>query len=157
MSNNQGRSWRPEKKSHQRDTRRRLLSALGILLAALVGALVYLLSGPAVPQLHFVVVTERGFRLDETALTPLPVGATTLNATRLFALAERFREVNDKRIGPGEIHVSVADFVKGDALPHKVTLVIYCAADAWCVPDPENPEKTVLELLPAKFSDKPVS
>ena len=156
MSNNQGRSWRPEKKSHQRDTRRRLLSAVGILLAALVGALVYLLSGPAVPQLHFVVVTERGFRLDETALTPLPVGATTLNATRLFALAERFREVNDKRIGPGEIHVSVADFVKGDALPPKVTLVIYCAADAWCVPDPENPEKTVLELLPAKFSDKPV-
>lgn len=99
-------------------------------------------------------MTEHGFRVDETSLTPLPGGATALNGSQLAELANRFHEGNSERIGETETYASVAEFVAETSPPTGEKLVVYCAVDAWCVPGKEVPEKTELELLPAKLSDE---
>ncbi len=122
-----------------------------LLLTSLVAAVAYLLFGPSVPPLHFVTVTARGFRMDESIVTPLPTGTTALNAAHLSELGTRFRDANPQRIGVSEDHASVEQFIDQCALPSADRLIIYCAADVWCIPDKDAPEETVLEILPAKL------
>lgn len=47
---------------------------------------------------------------------------------------------------------SVDQLINGNSLLAGKRLFIYCAADAWCVPDHEHPEECVLEFLPANVS-----
>ena len=124
------------------------------MLSLLVGAVAVLVFGTAAPRLRFIVVTEHGFRVDETSLTPLPSGATALNASRLIELAKRLHEADSERFSETETYTSVADFVAETSPASGEKLVIYCAVDALCVAGKESVEKIELELLPAKLSDE---
>lgn len=152
MSSSRGRSWRPEKKIAKRDSRRVLIYLAGIVLAGLVGTVLVLIYGHGVPLLHFVVVTEHSFRGDETAWTPPPTGATAWNAARLAEVFEQCREANDQQIGEGVTLPSVNKLINGNSLLAGKRLFVYCAADAWCVPDNEHSDECVLEILPANVS-----
>ena len=156
VSSGHGRSWRPEKKVKGKDSRRVQIIFVSVVLVSLIGAVLFLVLRPRVPLLHFVVVSEHEFRSDDTAITPLPTGSTTFNASRLEKLAFRFREQEPLRISECETHNSIADFVTGQSLSKDESLIIYIGADAWCVPDKDRPNETVLELLPSKSSEEPV-
>ena len=152
MSTSRGRSWRPEKRISKKDSRRVLVYLTATVLTGLVGTVLFLLIGPGVPLLHFVVVTEHSFHTDDTTLTPLPTGATALNAVRLTELFESCRELNQQQIGEGSTYDSLDELINANTLLAGRRLFIYCAADAWCVLDKENSEDCVLELLPANIS-----
>ncbi len=152
MSTSRGRSWRPEKRISKKDSRRVLIYLTAAILTGLVGTVLYLLIGPGVPLLHFVVVTEHGFHTDDTALTPLPTGATALNAARLTELFQSCHDLNEQQIGDGSAYESLDELINANHLLAGRRLFIYCAADVWCVPDEENSEDCVLELLPANIS-----
>ena len=51
---------------------------------------------------------------------------------------------------------SLSDFAAGLPYPSGESLVIYCSTEAWCVPDEDHAEKTVIEFLPAKALDTPI-
>lgn len=152
MSSNRGRSWRPEKKSAKKDTRRVLIYLTGFVLTVLIGTVLVLIIGRGVPLLHFVVMTERDFRCDETELTPLPTGGSARNAAGLSELFEQCREANVQQIGEVAAFESIDQLINGNSLLAGKRLFVYCAADAWCVPDKEHPEECVLEFLPANVS-----
>ena len=124
------------------------------VLTCLIGAVLFLLTGPGVALLQLVVVTEHDFRCDATALTPLPAGATAKNANRLTELFDRCRDANRRQIGDGADFESVNELINGDLQLAGQRLFIYCAVDAWCVLDKDHPEDCVLELLPANFSSQ---
>lgn len=153
MSTNRGRSWRPDQKNVKKDSRKVLIYLTATVLTGLIAAVLFLIAGSGVPLLHLLVLTERDFHSDETAVTPLPPGSTRSNAVDLAELFERCREANRARIGESANFESVADFVNADLQFHGDRLLMYCATEAWCVPEKEHPEEEcVLELLPARLS-----
>lgn len=154
MSSNRGRSWRPDKKTAKKNSRTVLIYLTAIVLTGLIAAVLFLIAGPGVPLLHFVVVTGHDFRADETVVTPLPIGDVASNSADLEELFERCRIGNEARIGNAATFASVGEFINDYSLPVGERLLIYCATEAWCVPDREHPEETVLEFLPSSVSQQ---
>ena len=147
MTTGQGRSWRPEKTRRARESRRMQIIAVCVFLTALVSVVAWLVIGSGVPVLHFVFVTADSFESDATGITPLPSGSAEFNRARLQALAQRYHDANPERIGaPGDAS-SLTDFAAGLPQPSDESLVIYCSTEAWCAPDENTTDRTLVVFL----------
>ena len=108
-------------------------------------------------MLHFVFVTADSFESDATGITPLPSGSAEFNRARMQSLAQRYHDANPERIGaPGDAS-SLTDFAAGLPHPSDESLVIYCSTEAWCAPDENTTDRTLVVFLPGKDASQPIA
>ncbi|MEQ9410547.1 MAG: hypothetical protein RIK87_22620 [Fuerstiella sp.] len=155
MSTGRGRTWRPEKKRTDRESRR-------LKVAILIGTLIALTAMLLVPMflrepsLRFVSMVPDAAASDATGLPVLPLTAGHVNQDRLQRIFEKLHEVSDHRVLPPHAAASLDD-LKAAVRPDE-KLLLYCGLECAVRYDADQ-EKAVLSLLrgpderPLDFTD----
>jgi hypothetical protein len=150
-----GRSWRPQKRVNQQDSRRLQILVLSGLLTALVATVAVLLLRPAVPMVELVTIQNISPALAEGF--PVPAFTDPSPDFRRFTdLANRLREANPNLVGASSEFSSVTDFLTQNSTPVNAGMLVYCVSQARCAVDPEKPDVNTVELLSSVPGQPPI-
>ena len=139
MSRGRSRSWRPDRKTGGRDTRRRTIAMLILVLIGLVGFLIlpFLSPDPMVRTAFMVPGDDQGV---ESAFSVLP--ATVTGTGVLETLFQDLHQRNPNRVAPAKKFTSLTELDSSVALPGQ-KLLLYCSLE----PIVQNSGDPVLQMV----------
>jgi hypothetical protein len=150
-----GRSWRPQKRVNQQDSRRFQILVLSGLLTGLVATVAVLLLRPAVPMVELVTIQNISPALSDGFPVPTLTDPSA-DFGRFADLANRLREANPNLVGASSEFLSVTDFLTQNSTPVNAGMLVYCVSQARSAVDPEKPEINTVELLSSVPGQPPV-